>query len=236
MSIPDLQPSKLGTKKHWDEVYSEEITNFNDHQDEGEIWFGQETVDKMVNWALANDQIDRNNMRILEVGSGNGTLLFGFAKKDYPLESLFGIDYSEGAIKLAKSISEARGYQKISFNHCDFLNEDPPLPQTHQDSSLESWDLILDKGTFDAIALMQKEEDGTAPVSKYPQRIARLLKPGAYFLITSCNFTESELQTAFSVTPELEYHSRIQHPVYTFRGRSGSICASVAFQKSVAKN
>ncbi|KAH7930220.1 S-adenosyl-L-methionine-dependent methyltransferase [Leucogyrophana mollusca] len=231
MSTADLQPSKLGTREHWDDVYDEEIRNFKDNGEEGEIWFGQESVDKMVDWALENVPVDRAPS-ILEVGSGNGTLLFALADKRYPLDRLSGIDYSSGAIELAQSISESRGYEAITFNRCDFLREDPPLlPQSQQESRHEAWDLILDKGTFDAIALMGRDENGNAPVLGYPQRVFQLLKPGGYFLITSCNFTETELQTAFDAS--LEYHSRIQHRVYTFGGKSGSVCSSVAFRKPV---
>lgn len=32
----DFQPSKLGKKAHWDQVYEQEIVNFNDHGDIGE--------------------------------------------------------------------------------------------------------------------------------------------------------------------------------------------------------
>ncbi|KAG8826395.1 hypothetical protein FRC19_008962 [Serendipita sp. 401] len=43
-----LNPTKLGDKSYWDSVYEEERQNFDQFGDEGEIWFGQESVDKMV--------------------------------------------------------------------------------------------------------------------------------------------------------------------------------------------
>ncbi|KAF7312420.1 Protein-lysine N-methyltransferase EFM4 [Mycena indigotica] len=217
--MDNLNPSKLGTKQHWDDVYETELTNFRDNGDEGEIWFGVQAVDKMVKWALDNAP---PSPKTLEVGSGNGTLLFALAEAGYDPHSLFGIDYSPGAVQLARAIATESNYQDITFSECDFLSQDPPQTE---------WDLILDKGTFDAIALAEKDADGGSPVAKYPPRVARLLKPGAMFLITSCNFTEDELKTAFQAAG-LVYHSRIQHRTITFGGKSGSQCSSVAFSKS----
>ena len=212
--------------------------------------FGEDSVEKMVSWALEYAH-PSTAPSILEVGTGNGTLLFALLDAEYLPERLQGIDYSPGSIKLAKSIATTRGGHKISFHLCDFLNEDPPtLPQGPQQSSAD-WDLIMDKGTFDAIALMEKDSSGIAPADGYPPKIARLLKPGGHFLITctlpieyicisqhltilfeACNFTEEELRSKFvNIQTGLVYHSRIQHATFTFGGKSGSICSSVAFQK-----
>ncbi|KAF7970076.1 hypothetical protein HWV62_25054 [Athelia sp. TMB] len=229
MSISELQPTKLGTKKHWDDVYDEELANFEELGDEGEIWFGEESVEKMVDWATEHTPASGSPF-VLEIGSGNGTLLFALLEAGYPAEKLSGIDYSPGSVKLSKSIAETRGGERISFQLCDFLKEEPPLLPSMTASN--TWDLLLDKGTFDAIALMEKNEHGAAPVVSYPVKVAKLLKPGGRFLITSCNFTEEELQTAFANEQTgLAYHSRIQHPTFTFGGKSGSVCSSVAFEK-----
>ncbi|EGN98883.1 hypothetical protein SERLA73DRAFT_73469 [Serpula lacrymans var. lacrymans S7.3] len=184
MSTAELQPSKLGTKEHWDSVYEEEFDNFEEIGDEGEIWFGVESVEKMVEWAIEHVPPSPDTS-ILEIGSGNGTLLFALVDAGYASEQLSGIDYSAGSIKLAQAIAKTRGAENITFNLCDFLKEDPPLlPQNSQDSRHAAWDLIMDKGTFDAIALMKPDEDGNAPVANYPRHIAELLKPGCLYLIT----------------------------------------------------
>ena len=121
---------------------------------------------------------------ILEVGSGNGTMLLALVDAEYPPTRLCGIDYSAGSIKLARSVASTRGGDKISFHLCDFLKEDPSkLPPMLQQTNAD-WDLILDKGTFDAIALMEKDNNGVAPANGYPPKITGLLKPGGYFLIT----------------------------------------------------
>ncbi|KAJ6609208.1 S-adenosyl-L-methionine-dependent methyltransferase [Mycena sp. CBHHK59/15] len=227
-SVADLQPSRLGRKEHWDQVYEAELANFQEHGDEGEIWFGAQSVEKMVKWVLEHAPPSQD-ASILEVGSGNGTLLFALVDAGYEPTRLSGIDYSADAINLASAIAATtNNCESIAFSLCDFLATDPPrLPHMEQ-----GWDLMLDKGTYDAIALAEKEEGGKSPASRYPGRVAVLLKPGGMFLMTSCNFTEDELRANFE-TPEtgLVYHSRIQHRTYTFGGRSGSPCSSVAFKK-----
>jgi len=147
---------------------------------------------------------------------------------------LSGIDYSEGAVQLAKAVAPNYNSEDVTFNISDFLNNEPPLLNAEEqgEPSRDAWGLILDKGTFDAMALMEKRKDGTVPVDEYPKHVARLLKPGGHFLITSCNFTEDELRAKFA-TPEsgLEYHSRIQHPTFSFGGKSGSVVSSIALRK-----
>ncbi|KAK0193836.1 S-adenosyl-L-methionine-dependent methyltransferase [Armillaria mellea] len=229
----DLQPSKLGNKEHWDDVYKTELENFDETGDEGEIWFGEESVEKMVEWTMENVPASLGPS-ILEIGSGNGTLLFALLEVGYSATSLCGIDYSMDGIQLAQKISLTRDGARITFRHRDFLSEDPPvLPHMNHENPSGQWDILLDKGTYDAIALGQRDDLGRSPVYQYPQRAARQLKAGGFFLITSCNFTEDELKASFA-TPETGfiYHSRIQYPTFTFGGKSGSICSSVAFKKT----
>jgi SAM-dependent methyltransferase len=233
MDTSKLEPSKLGTKEHWDKVYEEELENFSENGDEGEIWFGKRAMNAMVKWVCQHAP-PCPDMSVLEVGSGNGALLFALAEGRggacYPPHRILGIDYSEGAVQLAQSVAHSRNLMAITFRVCDFLHEDPPLLADDQNGV---WDLILDKGTYDAIALMEKDENGRIPVEGYPMRIAKLLNPGGHFLITSCNFTDSELQSKF-ITEEtgLQYHSRIEHPTISFGGSTGSSYSSVAFTKS----
>jgi SAM-dependent methyltransferase len=181
----------------WDSVYKAEISNFEELGDEGEVWFvllmyracrefqvspsrfGVEAMEKMVLWALEHIP-PSSDPSILEIGSGNGILLHALVEAGFSPNRLQGIDYSPGAVQLAKSIASGRG--QITFALCDVSTDDPPVLQ-HMDR-LDSWDVILDKGTFDAIALGDKDEHGRSPAADYPQRVARLLKPGGLFLIT----------------------------------------------------
>ncbi|KAF4596234.1 hypothetical protein EYR40_008080 [Pleurotus pulmonarius] len=226
----EFKPSKLGTKDHWDKVYETELVNFEEIGDEGEVWFGQDSVEKMVDWALARVPPSEGTS-ILEIGSGNGTLLVALAEAGYPTSRLCGIDYSSDAVKLSKAVAASRGTQGISFAECNFLSEDPP--RLVPDDGGDGWGVMMDKGTFDAIALAPPDDDGKPLIEGYPSRVSQLLRSGGYFLITSCNFTEEELKARF-ITPMtgLTYHSSIKYPVFSFGGQRGSSYASVAFQKS----
>ncbi|KAF8656216.1 hypothetical protein AX16_002652 [Volvariella volvacea WC 439] len=198
MSTPEFKPSKLGTKEYWDSVYEEELNNFNDTGDEGEVWFGMETVEKMVDWIQDNIP-SSSNPAVLEVGSGNGILLISLVEAGYSAKQLSGLDYSPDATALARAVARQRSAEDILFITGDFLQNDPPPlanPFSPQGTPPQ-WDLILDKGTFDAIALSVKDENGKSPAAQYPARVKHLLRPGGYFLITSCNFTEEELKAEF---------------------------------------
>lgn len=234
MSATDFQPSELGTKEHWDDVYSKELTNFKEIGDEGEIWFGEDSIEKMVDWVVDNLP-SQSNPSILEVGSGNGSLLFALHEAGYDPTTMLGIDYSEDAVKLSTVIGKARGVEgahKIAFAVCDFLQADPVHPG-YTGGEKQTWNLVLDKGTLDAIALAEKDHRGHAPSESYPSRISAVLKPGGYFLIYSCNFTEEELRSLFAnAGTDLTYHSRIKFPSFSFGGQSGTKYASVAFRKN----
>lgn len=161
-------------------------------------------MEKMVEWAQSN--VPHSSLpSIIEIGSGNGTLLFALAKAGYLPTTLTGVDYCADAASLANAISIKRGIIGITFMEGDFLKDD--LCKDNM------WDLILDKGTYDAIALGPKDEHGLSPAARYPAQLIKLMKPGAYFLITcaciqleaippfdtsvACNFTEEELKSAF---------------------------------------
>lgn len=158
--------------------------------------FGEDSVEKMVDWTLENVPIT-SHPRILEIGSGNGTLLFALHDVGYAASHLSGIDYSPDAVKLARMVAVARAQnseQVTSFHVCDFISELPPppppppaspAPSGQLDADVQgSWDLLLDKGTYDAIALGEKDESGRCPAAVYPVQASKLLRENGHFLIT----------------------------------------------------
>ena len=140
----------------------------------------------MVSWIMDHYPITPHpseSPSILEIGCGNGTLLFAVHEAGYNPKKIYGVDYSENAISLTKSIAptkETEDATSIQFTVRDFLRED--LPRDNETS--DGWDLVLDKGTFDAISLGKKDENGHAPHRWYPRRLSALMKPGGRFLIT----------------------------------------------------
>ena len=60
----------------------------------------------------------------------------------------------------------------------------------------DSFDLCLDKGTYDAISL---DPDNAEMKRKcYQQSVLSLLKSGGLLLLASCNWTEDELKVQFN--------------------------------------
>lgn len=133
----------------------------------------------MVDWALENVP-PSSEPYILEVGAGNATLLLALVDAGYPDSHAAAIDYSPDAVRLARLVAEHREHPNVLVSECDFLAQNPPLCAGQKGG----WDLVLDKGTYDAIALGDKDENGLTPAAKYPPRATAMLKPGGYFLIT----------------------------------------------------
>ncbi|GAA5860852.1 hypothetical protein JCM3774_003164 [Rhodotorula dairenensis] len=230
-----LPPSKLGTLQHWDQVYEREVKMFKEIGDEGEVWFGEDAAQDMVEWA--EEHFPKTDGRILDVGTGNGQLLFAFSAAGYT--SLTGIDYSPLSIELANDILRVRSAP--DSEHA--LSQPPPrffvtdilqvaLGEQVPGVSGEKWDLITDKGTYDAVCLSDEVRVGKSLRELYVESIARLLPQGGIFLITSCNWTQAELEKAFvSSRTGLVMHSNIPRASFQFGGSAGSSITTVAFEK-----
>ncbi|KAI9268048.1 hypothetical protein BDA99DRAFT_354314 [Phascolomyces articulosus] len=216
----DFEASKLGTKEYWDKVYDRENNNFNEIGDIGEIWFGEDSVEKMVDWVTEN--VTCGSTKIVDLGCGNGHLLLELAGEGY--QQLMGIDYSESAITLAKAVAKQRELD-IQYETVDLLGSE--WASQHQ------FDLVLDKGTFDAISLhpdqeQAKKEGRDGPRERYVKAVREMINPDGLFLITSCNWTQNELTQAFQ--KYFRYHSHVKYPTFSFGGHSGSKICTVAFE------
>jgi EEF1A lysine methyltransferase 2 len=157
-------------------------------------------VENAVEWGLEHVP-PSSNPSILDVGCGNGCVLIALVEAGYNPDRLVGIDYSVDAVKLASLIASNHGAEGVLFTTCDFLTENPPLlPDVDR---LDSWDLVLDKGTFDAISLSERDHHGGSSADEYPQRIARILKPGGLFFIACAPYSSHVVWCAGALTSQL---------------------------------
>jgi len=254
-STEQLVPSRLGTQEYWDTNYIRELSNFSAEGDEGEVWFGATSSDEILDWIARHmpppmatptratfsgtgamrsvepgGVAGRDSTQILDVGCGNGQLLFLLAQGGYPVSSLAGMDYSASSIELCGQIARAKGIQGLRLEVRDILRD--PIEPPRRPGRPQGWDLITDKGTFDAICLSDQAIDGRPLAQLYPLKIRDLLvKPGGIFLITSCNWTEEELRAKF-ISPQtgFSFHSKIPRALFSFGGRTGSTITTIAFQ------
>ncbi|XP_005095939.1 EEF1A lysine methyltransferase 2 [Aplysia californica] len=216
----DFESSELGTKQYWDDTYARELEAFGDVGDVGEIWFGEEVQDRMVRWLTKQEEVLVSS-RILDLGCGNGMLLLALREEGY--ENLVGVDYSEGAIQLAKQVAEKEELQGVEFQVCDILAS----------TAVEGlcaggkFDVCLDKGTYDAICLLRPEV--TTDRDMYRQHVHAALRPGGLLLLTSCNWTKEQLTQHFEA--DFDLMDELPAPKFTFGGQTGQTVTSLAFRK-----
>ncbi|KAF1999733.1 methyltransferase-like protein-like protein 10 [Amniculicola lignicola CBS 123094] len=247
-----LDPSALGTKSYWDNTYTQELHNFSTNEkDEGTIWFEDAGAeDRMIAFlqkladedelVKASPDIDTNvkadnadtpppATRFLDLGTGNGHLLFVLREEEWEGE-MVGVDYSEKSIELAENISSTKINEEdpyIQFHVWDFLNQAPGS------WFREPFDVVLDKGTFDAISLSEeKDERGRRICEGYREKVEGLVKKGGRLLITSCNWTEEELKGWIEKEGGgLVYDDRVEYPSFTFGGKKGQQVVTLCFKR-----
>lgn len=101
------------------------------------------------------------------------------------------------------------------------------------------WDVVLDKGTFDAVSLAADEDYSgrRRRCEAYGDAVLRLVRAGGLFLVTSCNWTEGELCAWFERDGLSEDGfrfakvGRIEYKSFSFGGKAGQTVSSVCFRK-----
>ena len=146
---------------------------------------------------------------------------------------LVGVDYSEASVDLCRQLAIQKGHslgpgfneRSLEFAIWDIISTPP------RQEWVESFDVVLDKGTFDAVSLNgEVDEQGRRICEGYRKRVERLVKKGGYVLVTSCNWTEEELGDWFT-GGDLEVFGRVQYPTFKFGGQTGQSVCSVCFKK-----
>lgn len=126
---------------------------------------------------------------------------------------------------------EKKRSSEIEFQEWDIMRSSP----------LSSWlepgfDVVLDKGTFDAVSLScETDERGRRVCEGYRGRVERLVRKGGWVVVTSCNWTEEELVGWFEGGDGdeggLERWGRVEYPVFRFGGRLGQSVQTVVFRR-----
>ncbi|KAJ6977336.1 hypothetical protein NC653_029288 [Populus alba x Populus x berolinensis] len=164
-------------------------------------------------------------------------------KRKYMFSDLTGVDYSEGAIKLARRLADRDGFSNINLLVDDVL--ETKLGRQFQ--------LVLDKGTLDAIGL---HPDGSIKRIMYWESVSKLVASGGILVITSCNNTKDELvqevenfkqrrnddiyqepesmkNQEASRDSSFQYLDHVRtYPTFMFGGSEGSRVATVAFLRN----
>lgn len=141
---------------------------------------------------------------------------------------MLGVDYSGAGVELARAVARAEGVgEGVEFRRWDALGEE----------ELEGgWDVVLDKGTFDAVGLMGVE----GVEGRYVERVRGLVGRGGRVVVTSCNWTEGEVRGWFEGGGgeggnqggvRLVFEGRVEYPRFRFGGVEGQSVCSVCFRR-----
>ena len=137
---------------------------------------------------------------------------------------MLGVDYSVQSVQLARRIAEGKGLESdITFNVWDILNG---RGEEGEELELGQWDIVLDKGTFDAVSL-----SGVAGAEeRYVRRVEELVKKEGMLLVTSCNWTDAEITHWFEAGGRLKRSVSLPYPSFTFGGSTGQSISSICFR------
>ncbi|ETN40779.1 uncharacterized protein HMPREF1541_05059 [Cyphellophora europaea CBS 101466] len=218
-----------------------------------ESWFEDVGAPAKVLEYLTSDSFPLSQYKqkasVLDLGTGNGSALFSLRQEGGYTGPLVGIDYSDQGIQLANRLKihfandpeDERhiAVRDMTFDVFDLIKESPEkMPWWPKDGT--GFDLVLDKGTFDAISLSYDTVPDVHGAQQhlnqvYPAKIAAMIKPNGFFLITSCNWTEDEIVRWFTTTKSIQgvfdVFDKIKYKVFEFGGRKGQGVTSVCFQK-----
>ncbi|KAJ9298477.1 hypothetical protein DTO271G3_3444 [Paecilomyces variotii] len=250
---------------------------------------------------------------ILDLGTGNGSMLALLRKRGGFKGPMVGVDYSSRSVELARELQRLKIHSAYESDDSDdeesytsdaaeldedeeeddvvvadneSANEAIPVPDEEESTEIrfEEWDIlgstdplteeekkaqggkgldwfpyekggfdiVLDKGTFDAVSLSDEVVDeggkGSGKIvqkrvcERYPGIATRLVRKGGFLVVTSCNWTEEELIRWFTGRAGEEANDengedglyvwgRVEYPKFRFGGHEGQGVCTVCFRR-----
>ncbi|PGH08407.1 hypothetical protein GX51_01234 [Blastomyces parvus] len=219
---------------------------------------------------------------ILDLGTGNGSMLALLRDEGgFTGGQMVGVDYSPKSIELARRLhhhdasspsspSSARDdgadttiltsdTPAIRFEVWDVFDERDVGELDWFPAAQGGFDIVLDKGTFDAISLSAEEVavdvggaareenvdmKGSRVVQRrvcerYPAIVKGLVRKDGFLVVTSCNWTEEELIRWFTRREmgdgeegdRLAVWGRVEYPKFRFGGQEGQGVCTVCFRR-----
>lgn len=222
--------SSLWKKDYWDNFYSQEINQFKNNTSLiGEIWFGKQVQKKILNYI--NDKYKNNySIKLIDLGCGNASLLLKLSKLGFD-KNLYGMDYSEKSIELAKEIIIDKSERYPNVLNIKLFQDD--IKQSRIENftgrdEFKNFELIHDKGTFDAFMSSK-----TNKVEEYIKYILFISDENSMFILTSCNFSKPELISFFK-EPLFILQNEIPHKTFTYGGQVGQPVTTLIY--NIKKN
>ena len=238
----------------------------------GTSWFADARAEQRTAayLALLQPSLSRARTTFLDLGTGNGEMLRALRRRGWK-GTMVGVDYCAESVELARRLEERSEGDEgdcdedseededgedsageagqdddaaappIAFYEYDILHSDPVAAPWLPTAS-EGFDIVLDKGTFDAVSLSSETDAaGQRACEGYAARVRPLVRRGGLALVTSCNWTEEELVDWFVRETEgradgeandgFEVAGRVEYPRFKFGGREGQSVVGVCFRR-----
>ncbi|KAF3059883.1 Protein-lysine N-methyltransferase SEE1 [Daldinia childiae] len=169
----------------------------------------------------------------LDLGTGNGSLLFGLRDAGWQGRML-GVDYSRQSVEFARRIAESRSQdpdteseKRVEFREHDIL-QTPASTLLTDAQQPQGWDVVLDKGTFDAISLSSETDpaSGRRVSESYRARVAPLELKSWFEGARKDGEDDGDARGW-----RFDLVGRVEYPSFSFGGVKGQTISSLCFKK-----
>ncbi|KAL8900568.1 MAG: hypothetical protein Q9207_005629, partial [Kuettlingeria erythrocarpa] len=223
----------------WDTTYTHDlVTHAQTPSHTGTTWFAdarasQKTLSHLLS---LRPPLSPTTTTFLDLGTGNGEMLFLLRSEGGFTGPMLGIDYSAASVALAERIAAQKGFgrSEVRFREWDILGGE------WEEGEEGIWDVVLDKGTFDAVTLSaETDAEGRRICEGYRAKVLSMVKKGGRFLVTSCNWTGEELRAWFEGRGDgdahevgsFEWEGTVRYPSFRFGGLTGQSVSGVCFRR-----